>query len=104
LRVGRLEVRVKTDDFCEGRNRLLLASGRIQRLGKHTMALASERVEHDGAAGGRNARIEVPHASCKKTAYPQNLGIARREREGALVGFTRLREIEGSIFRDIRTC
>jgi hypothetical protein len=49
------------------------------------MAVASERVEHDGAAEGRNARIEVPHEGCKSAAIAQNLGIARRERQGPLV-------------------
>ena len=68
------------------------------------MAGASERVEHDGAAGGRNARIEVPHAGCKCAASSQDLGIARREREGALVRFTRLREVESSQFRNVRQC
>ena len=68
------------------------------------MALASKRVEHDGAANGRNAHIEVPHEGGKSAARSQNLGIARRERKGPLVFFTRLREVEGSIFRKDRQC
>ena len=56
--------------------------------------LASERVEHDGAPGGRISRIEVPHPGSKLPRYSQNLGIARRERKRPLVGFTRVREVE----------
>jgi hypothetical protein len=57
------------------------------------MALASERVEHDGAAGGRNAGIEEPHVGFKYAASSQYLRVARRQREGALVRLTRLREV-----------
>ena len=60
-----LEVGVKTDDFCESRNRLLIAAGHIQRLAERTMALGSERVEHDGAPGSGKAHIKVPHEGCK---------------------------------------
>ena len=67
------------------------------------MALASERVEHDGAPGGRNARIEVPHVGCKSAAFSQNLSIARRERKSPLVCVTRLREVEGAV-RNHRQC
>ena len=67
------------------------------------MAFASQRVQHDGATRGRKARIEVPHVGCKSPAESQNLGIARRERQGALVGFTRLREVEG-VVRNVRQC
>src|ERR1700722_8054251 len=60
-RVARLEFGIKTDDFCPSRDCLLIAAGHIQRLGERAMAVASKRVEHDRAAGGRNACIEVPH-------------------------------------------
>src|ERR1700683_3370104 len=63
-----------------------------------------ERVKHTGAAGGRNARIKVPHEGCKSAAESQNLRIARRERQGPLVLVTRLREVEGSVFRNCRQC
>jgi hypothetical protein len=38
--VGRLEVGLQTDDFCESRNRLLIAARRIQRPAEQGMALA----------------------------------------------------------------
>ena len=68
------------------------------------MAGASERVEHDGAARGRKARIEVPHENGKSAASLQNLGIARREPEGPFIGFARLPEVEGSNFRNDCQC
>ena len=66
------------------------------------MAVASERVEHDGAARGRKASIDVPHVGCKESTYSQNLRIARRERESAFVRFARPREVEGSQFQNCR--
>ena len=56
------------------------------------MTLASERVEHDRAAAGGNARIEVPHPGGKSAALSQNLRIARRDRQRPRVRFARLRE------------
>ena len=68
------------------------------------MAVAGEWVEHDCAADGRKARIEVPHEGCKLAAITQNPGIARRKRKSALVRRTRLREIESSHFQNGRRC
>jgi hypothetical protein len=51
---------------------------------------------------GRKGRIEVPHVGRKCAANSQNLGIARRERQGAIVLLTRLREVEVSYLRNKR--
>ena len=57
----------------------------------------------DGAAGGCNTRIEVPHPGCKIAPIAQDPCIPRREREGALVLVVRLREVEGAV-PNVRLC
>src|ERR1700722_609996 len=61
-------VRLKTDGFGQSGHRLLIAAGEIERDTEPIMAVVSERVEHDGAASGRKASIEVPHEGCKFAA------------------------------------
>ena len=56
------------------------------------------------AARGRKASIDVPHVGCKESTYSQNLRIARRKRERAIVFLARLREVESSCFRHVRQC
>jgi hypothetical protein len=68
------------------------------------VGLARQGVEHDSAADGRKARIEVPHEGCKLAAITQNPGIARRKRKSALVLRTRLSEVESSQFQNGRRC
>ena len=51
------------------------------------MAPASERVEDEGAPGGRKARIEVPHVGCKlaaKVAKPLSYPVRAREHDRRL--------------------
>ena len=60
IRIGHLEAGVETEGFRKSRNRLLISASRIQRPAERGIASASERVEHDGAAGGGKGGVEVP--------------------------------------------
>ena len=66
--VGQLEVGLKTDDFGVSRNRLLISASHIERPAEQGMALASERVEHDGALGETSwaAASELPRHTMRR--------------------------------------